>query len=456
MEKAFTIHLKAFAPLLKNERIAYREVDNHLIVGNPDRQPGWVLYLSCKTTDTIEILELILDVLKKSKVSFSLIKDQLQQYALNAGAYGNHEVGKVLAIYPISENQATELATELCSLTATFTGPVIPEALQLGNTIYSQFAVHNGKEIIFKPSTGTLKKNPFDIPKQFRQPKRRKRVLGKYYIPVQLLTSSAKGDVFKAINLKDFAFNWCLIKQGKPAALDDQFQREMKDRLLWQKQVLDAIAGHVMTPKVIDYFENEGSGYLVMDYVEGTNLGQLIFEKHRGASWPALSGSVKIQLLEWYQKAIDIVISIHQMGFVHRDITDSNFIVLPDGSLCIIDFELSYNIQNQVPDPPFILGSLGYAAPEQLQYAVPDMKEDVYSMGALLCYLLSGLQPKEFIHENQNITAAKLHTLTKDPGLVKLVSLCLHKDRKSRPSLEALGTGISKYLSTLKQQDHAI
>lgn len=457
MEKAFTIHLAAFAPLLKNEKIAYRRVNHHLVVGDSPIRPGWILYISCKTADTINLVPLILDTLKKNKASFSLIKDQLLQYALNAGAFGNSEVGKVFSIYPASANQAIALASELSRLTDKFTGPVIPEALKLGNTVYAQFATAGtGEEMIFKSHADTLKENPFDIPKQFRGRHKKRAILGKYYVPVQLLSTSPKGDIFKAINLKNLAFNWCLIKQGKPSALDDQFNREMKDRLLWQKEVLDIISDQVITPKVIDYFEDDDSGYLVMDYVEGTNFGHLIFDQHNGATWPELSNAVKIQLLERYQKAIDIVIAIHQLGFVHRDITDSNFIVLPDGNLCIIDFELSYHMESQRPNPPFILGSQGYAAPEQLQYAVPDPKEDVYSMGALLCYLLSGLQPIHFIHENQNITTAKLHRLSKNPELTQLISRCLHQDRKSRPGLQALKAGISAYLLTLKQENYAI
>jgi serine/threonine protein kinase len=451
MERAFTIHLQPFAPLLKNERIAFREINKRLVVGNNDNKPGWILYISCKTVDTIEILKRILSILKKSNVCFILIKDQLLQYALNAGAYGNNEVGKVMSIYPKSENQAIELASELCNLTDSYRGPVIPEALKLGNIIYAQFnfGIIDGQSEEIKSATNILKNCPFNIPQCFRLTNKRKRIIGKYYVPVQLLASSPKGDIYKAICLKKLAFNWCLIKQGKPAALDDHFNREMKDRLLWQKEVLKSISNHVITPKVIDYFEKDGSSYLVMDFVEGINLGKLIFEKHKGTTWRELTNPIKIQLMQWFQKAIDLVVQIHKRGFVHRDITDSNFLVLPDGNLCIIDFELSYDIENQLPNPPFVLGSYGYAAPEQLQYAVPDPKEDVYSMGALLCFLLSGLQPVKFINENPSVTTAKLYRLSGDLELTRLVSRCLHLQRKSRPDLETLREGISKYLLSI-------
>jgi serine/threonine protein kinase len=452
MEKAFSVELISYASLLKIEKVAFREDDMYLSVGQRNVKTGWVLFISCRTLDTVNILKKILEPLKKNKIVFRMIKNQLLQYALNAGAYGNTEVGKVISIFPETQTEAVEIASELCKLTNSYKGPVIPGALRLGSLIFTQynFETFESNTTSIRSSPEVSKKPPFFVPKCYSVSRKRKLMIGKYYIPVELIASSPKGDIFKAINLKKLAFNWCLIKEGKSAALDDHFNREMKDRLLWQKEVLETICGEVQTPKVIDYFERDGSSFLVIEYIEGENLGKIIFDRLNGTTWREMENQVKIQLLVWYQEALDIVNEIHKKGFVHRDITDSNFLVLTDGSVCIIDFELSFNLESKLPNPPFVLGSYGYAAPEQLNYAIPHQKEDVYSMGALLCYLLSGLQPINFINTNPNVTTAKLHRLTGNAELTKLVSRCLHLQRKSRPELHTLKEGIQKYLLTIK------
>ncbi len=175
-----------------------------------------------------------------------------------------------------------------------------------------------------------------------------------------MIRSSAKGDIYKGVNIKGWDFNWCLIKQGKPSALDDHFGRDMKDRLLWQKEVLEDIAGNVPTPRFLDFFERHDHSYLVMEYAEGEPLGQKVIEVLQGRTWLGLKTDEKKQLLRWYMETLKITEKVHQKGYVHRDISDMNFIILKDNSLCIIDFELSYCLSRKKPAAPFVLGTRIY------------------------------------------------------------------------------------------------
>lgn len=264
-------------------------------------------------------------------------------------------------------------------------------------------------------------------------------IIGKYYLVLQLIKSSPKGNIYLALSL---SFKLCVIKQGNPKALLDQYNRDMKDRLLWQKSVLQDLTS-VATPGYINYFEEKEHSYLVMQYADGVSLFQVVKDSYQDT----LGGRKKLLLL--FVSALDLVSSIHQKGYVHRDITDSNLMVLKDGTLCILDFELSYSVKGKQPSPPFLLGTFGYVAPEQLKYAKPDYKEDIYSLGALLCFLLTNTPPVQFITSNLYQVERELSKITGDKVLSKTIIHCLSCKRSERPSIISLKKSVLTYLSTL-------
>lgn len=432
--------------------IAFKEDEKSLTVGKIEPKSGFAIFISCRTLDTPNLLNIILPVIKKNKTAFRLIKNQSLQYRLNSGDFGEEEAGKTVAIFPCAIAEAVQLATELNEITGHFKGPIIINAQRVGQVIFIQATEKLDNQI--RLSMPNLKNFPFPIPKQYLLKQKRNAILGKYYLPVQALRSSPKGNIYKGINLKKFAFNWCLIKQGNPVALDDHFDRDMRDRLLWQKSVIEQIGNEVYTPHVLDYFEKNESSYLVLNYAEGELFGETVKGILNGLEWKSLCGNLQEQLLNWYLKILKLVETIHQKGFVHRDLTDTNFLVMNDGSLCVIDFELAYSLKEQKPNPPFLLGTFGYAAPEQLQYAVPDPKEDVYSLGALLCFVITGTAPHQFLTGNLQSTKAKLFRLSGDRHLTGFVIECLQEQRKHRPTLAGLKENLTNYLKNFKSEQH--
>lgn len=270
-------------------------------------------------------------------------------------------------------------------------------------------------------------------------------IIGKYYLVIQLIKSSSKGNIYLALSLKNFSFKLCVIKQGNPNALLDQYNRDMKDRLLWQKSVLQDLTS-VATPGYIDYFEEKKRGCLVMQYVDGVSLFEVVKDSYQGKTTISLDTRKKLLLL--FTSVLDLVSGVHQKGYVHRDITDSNFMVLKDGTLCILDFELSYAVVFKKPEPPFLLGTFGYVAPEQLKHAQPDYKEDIYSLGALLCFLLTNIAPVQFITYLYKVER-ELCKITGDRVFTKTIIRCLSSKRHERPSVASLKKEILTYLNRL-------
>jgi serine/threonine protein kinase len=228
----------------------------------------------------------------------------------------------------------------------------------------------------------------------------------------------------------------------------------MKDRLLWQKEVITKLQAYICTPGYIDYFEARGSSYLVLDYAEGESLGHHVRSILSGTEWGKISIENKERILGWFLEAVSLIETIHHHQIIHRDITDSNFILLGNGRLCIIDFELSYSLTDQRPDPPFLLGTFGYASPEQLQYFHPDEKDDIYSLGALLAFVLSGCSPHEFLDTTLPVVDKKLTRLTGSKLLTDLACKCLRPSRKDRPTLANIRETIDIYLDILIIRKH--
>ena len=428
-----------YGELLKDHKISYGVYNNHLQNIKTDFQPKWTIFLSAKTLDTPALLKLILLKIKYEKISFKIIKNQILQYQLNGGMLGENEIGKVISLYPKSITDAIQLAKDLNAISNTFKGPTIPNALRIGEIVYAESA--------------TISPIAYQISKQYLNPKKHPVRIGKYYVPIETIKTSYKGDIYKAVTLKGFSFKTCIIKQGKSAALDDQYQREMKHRLLWQKTVILDLQHDVMTPAYIDYFEDREHSYLVMEYAAGITLFQTVTEIYQEKQWETISTAQRKTLLLWYLDAVNIVDTIHQKGYVQRDISDSNFLILTDGQLCIIDFELSYSMTRNEPEHPFLLGTYGYVAPEQLRYATPDYTEDIYSLGALLCFMLTGLSPVKFIETTPQHTRNKIHGITRSSALTKMIMDCLSLHRNRRPEIQTIKETLTQYISELESKE---
>lgn len=275
----------------------------------------------------------------------------------------------------------------------------------------------------------------------------------KLYIPILVVKESNKGIIYQAVSLKNLSFKTCLIKQGIPGALADANKRDMKDRLIWQQKVIRELDSSIPTPAYIDYFEDKEHSYLVLKYVEGVLLYTAVIQIYAGRTWEQLPITVQLHLLGLYLQILEIVKTIHQRGFVHRDITDSNFILLKNGKLCIIDFELSYSVRSAEPEPPFVLGTYGYMSPEQIKNSTPDYPQDIYSLGSLLCFILTTTPPKDYLAQKHQKNNRKLQKITTNTAVNQIIINCLSPEPNRRPTITQMQKIVNNYISELKAKD---
>lgn len=163
-------------------------------------------------------------------------------------------------------------------------------------------------------------------------------------------------------------------------AHDDKFVRR------FQREALSASSlNHPNIVEMYDVGEDNGNFYIVMEYVEGRNLKQLI--KKRGKLTLAEVIDIMLQLTEGLSYA-------HDAYLIHRDIKPQNILILENGLVKITDFGIALALNDaQLTQTNSVMGSVHYLPPEQAAGRGSTIKSDIYSLGILMYELLTGKLP---------------------------------------------------------------
>lgn len=137
---------------------------------------------------------------------------------------------------------------------------------------------------------------------------------------------------------------------------------------------------------VIEVSEENNVCYSYSEFVPGRSLQSYIDEGRIFSEEEAL----KIIL-----EVCDGLAVLHKNGIIHRDITAANIILSYDGNVKIIDYGIARTTRQNASRDTYILGTAGYAAPEQFGFSQTDERSDIYAVGVLLNVLLTGKFPNE-------------------------------------------------------------
>jgi eukaryotic-like serine/threonine-protein kinase len=225
-------------------------------------------------------------------------------------------------------------------------------------------------------------------------------ILRDRYEIVQLVGQGGMGAVYRA-NDKRLEGRICAIKEILPELLSGSSAEgsdlEQTVEQFYQEASTLARLDHPNLPKVSDYFSEQGREYLVMDFVAGRDLQEVLAEAKRQDT--RLSES---QVLTWADQLLDALIYLHaqEPPVLHRDIKPGNIKVTPQGRVKLVDFGLVKVMQPDETRTVTVVQGRGTAAYTPLeQYGGDsghtDVRSDIYSTGATLYHLLAGVPPQD-------------------------------------------------------------
>lgn len=254
------------------------------------------------------------------------------------------------------------------------------------------------------------------------------RILARRYELQELIGGGGMADVYKAQDkLLDRAVAVKILHQqyANDAEFVEKFRREA---------TAAAKLAHPNIVNIYDVGEDGGSQYIVMEYVSGPTLKEVIQQK--GCLEP-------IEAVRIAKEIASALESAHRNNLVHCDIKPHNILVMPDGHIKVTDFGIARAVSTSTMTySGSVMGSVHYFSPEQAKGTVITTKSDVYSLGVVLYEMLTGQLP---FNGETSVSIALKHLQEEPvpirqinpsipPVLEAIVQKAMSKDPADRPS----------------------
>lgn len=141
---------------------------------------------------------------------------------------------------------------------------------------------------------------------------------------------------------------------------------------------------HPNVVNVYDQGEDQSFAYIVMEYVPGITLRDLLHDHHR------LTAEQTIDVMDAVLSGLQ---AAHRVGIVHRDLKPENVLLADDGRIKLSDFGLARAASANTASGQVLLGTIAYLSPELVTKGTAGIRSDIYSLGIMMYEMLTGEQP---------------------------------------------------------------
>ena len=206
--------------------------------------------------------------------------------------------------------------------------------------------------------------------------------------------------------------------------LADQFRSDL-ERFLKEARTLHDYASEPAIVKVLDYFEENATAYIVMEYLDGTTLRDYVRMNGR---WDME------QAVRAFAPVMEAMEHVHAGGVIHRDISPDNLMVMPDGTLRLLDFGAARKFTGMQTTHSVIYKAY-YSAPEQRdEKGVLGSWTDVYGICSSIYYCITGKEPEDVLtrlmSDNMDRPSARGAVIL--PQAERILMKGMELDRKNR------------------------
>ncbi len=240
------------------------------------------------------------------------------------------------------------------------------------------------------------------------------------------------------------------VKEMSKSGLTPQEVVEATETFEREALILAGLS-HPNLPALYDHFSDAGRWYLVMDFIEGETLEEHLLEaieakEHGGllTTAPSLSpgqgqgsGCLPVELvLDIGIQLCTVLDYLHtrQPPIIYRDLKPANIILTHNGGLYLIDFGVARHFKPGKAKDTIPFGSPGYAAPEQYGRAQTTPQSDIYSLGAMLHQMLTGLDPSQTPFRFAPLQLNDQWARSIEPLIMQMVEM----DQSKRPTSAAV------------------
>lgn len=204
------------------------------------------------------------------------------------------------------------------------------------------------------------------------------RVANRYLIK-QLIGEGGMADVY-------LAYDTILNRDVAVKILRGDLANDPVNLTRFQKEAL--MLANTSHPNIVEIFDvgvQQDKNYIVMEYVRGRTLKQLINQR----------GCIPVdEAVNIMKQLVSAVAHAHKMGIIHRDIKSQNVLIKDDGTVKLSDFGIAYTADSSgLTQKETVMGSVHYIAPELAQGQTASAQSDIYSLGIVFYELLTGDVP---------------------------------------------------------------